>query len=356
MPAGSTPTTAVSNRNVQVTWPAVTMPGGGAVDSYRVKRYNTSGVEQTILADCNVVISTTTCLEKSVPAGTWRYSVAPRLGAWQGPYGPTSADVTVAAPSLNLNNPTTITQFPSQLTGSLASFIPGQSVTVRLDDPTTGAVLPSSLAPVAVPASGSANLTVTGIPNTITNGTHTLYAIGNNGDIASGTFTVNAPLLTPTALALINGGGSISGQIQQNDIVQVTFSQPLLVSSVCAGAPDDNQPVTAPGFVRITNNNGTSGHDLLTVDTTLCPGGLNFGSISLGSSGFVSSTQQFDATITYTPATRRVTVVLGSRTTGGTAPARVNQSVTATYTPHPAMTAPNGRLITGTVSSTGVQF
>jgi hypothetical protein len=70
----------------------------------------------------------------------------------------------------------------------------------------------------------------------------------------------------------------------------------------------------------------------------------------------VSSTQQFAVVITYTPADWHITVVLGARTTTGAPPSRVNESVTATYTPDPAMMATNGRLITGTVSSTGVQF
>jgi hypothetical protein len=95
--------------------------------------------------------------------------------------------------TLTLNNPTTITQFPSQLTGAIASFIPGQSVTVRLDDPTSGTVLPSTFVPTTVAADGAANLTVTEISSTVTNGTHTLYAIGNNGDLASATFTVQRP-------------------------------------------------------------------------------------------------------------------------------------------------------------------
>jgi hypothetical protein len=353
MPAGSTPTASVSNRNVQVTWAAVTMPDGGAVDSYLVKRYNTSGAEESINGACDVVISTTTCTESTVPPGTWRYAVAPRLGSWQGPFGPASADVSVAAPTLTLNNPTTITQFPSQLTGAIASFIPGQSVTVRLDDPTSGTVLPSSFVPTTVAADGAANLTVT-ISSAVTNGTHSLYAIGNNGDLASATFTVNVPALT-LAPELLDGSTQ-PGRIQENDLIRVTYSEPLSVSSLCNGQTDDSQPFTVPGIVRITDDNGSSGHDLLIVESASCSGGLKFGSISLGSSEFVSFTQEFDAAITYDPTTQRVTVVLGARITGGQQPVKVSQSVTVTYTPQAGLTAANGSPITGTGSSTGVQF
>jgi len=355
MPAGNTPTAAVSNRTVQVTWPAVTMPGGIPVDGYKVFRYNAGGTAFPVTGGCTGTIAGLTCTETAMAPGSWRYAVAPVYKLWQGAEGPRSSAVTVLAPVLNLTGSINITSFPATLNGNVNNYIPGQTLTMRLDNPTTGQVLAATVTPNTIPANGTASVQVT-VPNTVADGPRTLYAVGSAGDQAGRAFTVNAPALTPTILNLINGGGSISGQIQQNDQLLITYSQPLLASSVCSVAPNDNQPVTAPGFVRITNNNGTSGHDLLVVDTTMCPGGLKFGSISLGSANFVSSTQQFDATITYTPATRRVTVVLGARTTGGTAPARVNQSVTATYTPDPVMMATNGRLISGTVSSTGIQF
>ena len=159
----------------------------------------------------------------------------------------------------------------------------------------------------------------------------------------------------PTALALVNGSNQ-AGRMQEGDSIQVTYSQPLAVASVCGGATDDTQPMTIPGIVQLVDDAGTSGHDLLTVDAPSCTGGLHLGSISLGSSAFATSAHQFDAVITYTPSNRRITILLGARNSGGPQPAKVDASVTATYTPDPAMMATNGRLITGTVSSTGVQF
>jgi len=358
MPVGNAPTAAVNNRNVQVTWAAVTMPGGGAVDGYRVRRYNTSGVEQTINGACDVVISTTTCTEAGVPSGTWRYAVAPRLGAWQGAFGTMSANITVAAPSLNLNNPTNITQFPSQLTGAIASFIPGQNVTVRLDDQATGTVLPSSLAPATVPASGSANLTVTGIPNTITNGTHTLYVIGSNGDIVSDTFTVNASFPTPTSLVAQNGGQS--GRLDQEDTIMVTYSQAMDASSFCSTwSGTGNQSITAGNVVTVTviNNGGPGGNDLLTVSTSgaACGGDFHFGSVDLGSPNYVNSNSTFRgwggsaSTIAYTAGgTRRMTIVLGARASG-TSSGTVGGSITYGHTPDPAILGTNGRPITGSI-------
>ena len=353
MPAGTTPWTSVSNRNVTVSWTAVTMPGGVPVDGYKVFRYDAGGTAFPVTGSCSGVVTGLTCTETAMAPGSWRYAVAPVYELWQGAQGPQSAPANVSAPQLNLTGSTNITSFPATLNGTVSNFIPGQTLTMRLDDPTTGQVLVANVTPNSIPANGSASVEVT-VPNTVADGNHSLYAVGSGGDQAGASFTVNAPPLIPTALALIDGS-TPAQQIKDGDSIQITFSQPLKFSTICAGAPDD-RPVSEPGYVRITNDNGTSGHDLLTVDTALCPGGLNFGSISLGSSNFVTSTQQFDATISYTPANRGVTVVLGQRTTGGPPVNLVNQPVTATYTPHPAMTATNGRLIGGTVSSTAIHF
>src|SRR5688572_57956 len=54
MPSGNTPTTSISGRNVTVSWSASSFSGGGPnVSGYVVKRYNTSGVEQTIGNACS---------------------------------------------------------------------------------------------------------------------------------------------------------------------------------------------------------------------------------------------------------------------------------------------------------------
>jgi hypothetical protein len=354
MPAGNTPWTSVANRNVTVSWTAVTMPGGVPVDGYKVFRYDAGGTAFPVTGSCTGVIGGFTCTETAMAPGSWRYAIAPVYELWQGAEGPRSSAAVVSAPHLNLTGSTDVTSFPGTIDGPLTNYIPAQTLTMRLDDPVSGQVLTANVTPNSIPASGTASVQVT-VPNTVSDGTHTLYAVGSGGDEASDTFTVNTPAPTPTALALINGSNPPQ-HIKEGDSIQVTFSQPLSIGSVCNGLTGDNQTHTAPGSVSVTNDNGSSGHDLLTVVSSSCAGGLKFGSISLGSSSFVSSTQQFAAVITYTPADRSITVVLGARTTPGQPPSRVNESVTATYTPDPAMMATNGRLITGTVSSTGVQF
>lgn len=95
MSAGNTPSASVSENDVTVTWAASAFPEGGSIDSYIVKRYNTLGAAQTVLANCAGTVSGTTCTENDVPIGTWRYTVTPALGLWRGGESAQSADVVV---------------------------------------------------------------------------------------------------------------------------------------------------------------------------------------------------------------------------------------------------------------------
>lgn len=189
MPTGATPTTSRTNRNVAVSWAKSTFAGTTvAVTGYTVKRYDTSGVVQTIGSACNVTITVLTCTETGVPAGSWRYAVTPRHQQWAGTEGAQSTAVTVPSPSFTLTS-TTVAATPSTLSGSLAAFVAGQTVTFRLDNATTGTVLTSSITPTPVQASGAATVSVT-VPAGTTAGSHTIYAIGSGGDVASRAITV----------------------------------------------------------------------------------------------------------------------------------------------------------------------
>ena len=354
MPSGNAPTGTVSNRTLTVTWTAVTMPGGIPVDGYKVFRYNAGGTAFPVTGSCTGTVAGLACTETAMAPGDWRYTVAPVYRLWQGAEGPMSLSDTVLAPVLNLTGSTNITSFPGTLNGSVNNYIPGQTLTMRLDNPTTGQVLTASVTPNSIPAGGTASFQVT-VPNTVVNGSHTLFVISSAGDQTSGVFSVAVPLFTPTSLALINGSTQ-TGRMQEGDSVQVIYSQPIAVASLCGGATNDTQTLTMPGVVQLIDNAGTSGHDLVTIDAPSCTGGLHFGSISMGSPDFATSAHQFSAVITYTPANRTITIVLGARNSGGPQPAKVDASVTASYAPHPAMMDTTGLLITGTASSTGVQF
>ncbi len=188
MPTGNTPSTSVSNRKVTVSWSASTLPGGGAVDGYLVKRYNTGGSQQTIGANCSGTITGLTCTENAVPSGSWKYTVTPVLANWLGTESAMSSTVTVASPALTLDS-STVSCLPTTLTGQITNFIDGQTVTFRLDDPTSGTVLSGSISPSPVPSNGTSSVSVT-IPAGTSNGSHTVYAIGSQGDVAGASITV----------------------------------------------------------------------------------------------------------------------------------------------------------------------
>ncbi len=188
MPAGNTPTTSRSNRNVTVSWSQSSFSGGPAVGGYVVKRYDSSGALQSIGSACNTTITALTCTETAVPPGSWRYSVTPRQGLWSGTESAQSSVVTVDPPTLNLAS-SNVPTVPATVTGTIANWVPGQTVTFRLDNPTSGTVLTGSITPSPVQASGSAAVSVT-LPAGTSNGSHTIFAVGSGGETAAAGVTV----------------------------------------------------------------------------------------------------------------------------------------------------------------------
>ena len=203
------------------------------------------------------------------------------------------------------------------------------------------------------------------MPKGVPDGSHTLYAIGSKGDVASAPFNVNVPAPRPTSLSIVNGLAQ-TGRVEQGDRVEVTFSERLDVSSMCSTWSGDlvNQTIARNDVtVHIEDNAAASGNDRLRVTTAAgaCGGNFRFGSIDLGSPGFVAGATTFtgaapnDSRVVWDATTFKLTITLGVRATGAN-PARLNSPVTATYTPDPAIANPSGRTVTGTASRTAVQF
>jgi hypothetical protein len=191
MPAGNTPTTSISGRNVTVSWSASSFAGGGPnVSGYVVKRYNNSGVQQTIGGGCSGTISALTCTETNVDPGSWKYSVTPKQNNWTGTESSQSATRTVDPPSFTLSSWANLNSLPASLNGNLAGFKTGATVTYRLDNPTTGTVLSATTTPSTIGTNGAASISVT-IPSGTSNGAHRVYAICSSGDQASARITVN---------------------------------------------------------------------------------------------------------------------------------------------------------------------
>lgn len=205
--SGNVPTTAVSGRSVTVSWAA--SGGSVPVGSYLVKRYDTNGAAQAIGAGCSAAVAALTCTEQAVPVGPWRYSVTPLNNNWRGAESGKSPAVTIASPSLSLS-PSSTSTLPAALTGQVESFLAGQTVTFRLDNPTAGAILAGGTTPSPVPASGSASVAVT-LPAGTANGAHTVYAVGSAGDTASVPVTVNAPVASTITTSAWDGRDASAG-------------------------------------------------------------------------------------------------------------------------------------------------
>jgi hypothetical protein len=268
LPAGNTPAASVSNRSVTVSW---TAPSGGApVSGYIVKRYDAGGTAQTIGSNCSGTVTGTSCTENAVPGGIWKYSVTPANQNWRGAESARSSSVTVNSPSLSLTG-TTISSLPSTLSGSIASFIPGQTVTYRLDNPTSGTVLTGSISPTPVQSSGSASVSVT-IPNGTSNGSHTVYAIGSSGDQASAGITVALPqTYTTTGWSLTDASGAspadksygpafADGVLYTSGAFATTFSTTRYIDFALNGPINPSASVSSVNFnFRFASqNNGTT--------------------------------------------------------------------------------------------------
>lgn len=216
---GATPTTSISGQSVTVNWAAA--GGPVPVNGYVVKRYANGGGAQTIGATCAGVVSGLSCTESNVPAGSWRYTVTPARDNWRGAESAQSAAVTIASPSLSLS-PSTPSCLPESLNGQIQNFIAGQTVSFRLDNPTSGQMLTGSITPSPVPAGGTANASVT-IPGGISDGAHTVYAVGSGGDIASAPVTVNT-----AGMRVATGGYSGNGSDNRN-ITAVGFQPDVVI-------------------------------------------------------------------------------------------------------------------------------
>ncbi len=89
MPGGSAPTASVYGTNVTISWPAASFQGGASVVGYTVRRIDAgTGAPATIGASCSGVVTSTSCTEQNVPAGSWVYTDTPVQQSWSGPQSP----------------------------------------------------------------------------------------------------------------------------------------------------------------------------------------------------------------------------------------------------------------------------
>jgi hypothetical protein len=96
MPTGTPPAASVSGRSVTISWAAVTTTNGAAVAGYVISRYNAlNGSRASVGASCSGIVTSTTCTELNVPAGTWIYTDEPVQLTWTGGESQPSNSVTL---------------------------------------------------------------------------------------------------------------------------------------------------------------------------------------------------------------------------------------------------------------------
>jgi hypothetical protein len=216
VPVSAAPVAIVSGREVTVSWTPTTLTGGTLSTSYTVRRYDTSDVAQTILAACDAV-TTTSCVEQNVPIGTWTYSVQAGMGSWTGAEGSKSATVTVATSSFVLDSTAPIVSLPAIVTGTVASFLFGETLTYRLDS-AVGTVLAGS--PSTVTSSASMAVSVT-VPAGTSDAPHSIFVVGSGGTVASAAIDIVIPPVRQSMeMRDVNGNGKV-------DQVTVVFDDTL---------------------------------------------------------------------------------------------------------------------------------
>jgi hypothetical protein len=335
LPTATAPSASASVHSVTVTWTAATI-GGQNVAGYNVKRYDTDGTAQTVGAGCSGTISGLTCTEAAVTSGTWRYTVTPVQGAWTGSESPQSASVTVQSPGLSFTSSTTVTSLPATLNANLTNLVPGQAVTFRLDDQNSGTVLTSTLSPTTVPASGAVTATVT-IPAGVANGSHTVYVIDGQGEVASASITVAHPTVAAATIAKSTGG--TAGYVKQGGTYYVyanvsgSGTPPAGVSSLTA---DVSSVTTSQTAASLSSGSWTVGGQSynyrsaqLTAKTPLTAGSKSF-TVSLTDSGATKTTTSYSVTVDNTaPAGSAIQTANAGGGTAGRA--ELGDTITLTY-------------------------
>ncbi len=216
IPQSAGPVAVASGREVTVSWAMTTLSGGTPAGAYTVRRYDTSNAAQTVLDAC-VTVTTTSCVEHNVPIGTWVYSVQARMGLWTGAESAKSAAITVSTSSFVLDSTAPITSLPVTVTGTIASFLIGETLTYRLDS-TTGPLLSGS--PSIVTSSVSMAVSVT-VPAGTSDAPHSIFVVGSVASFAAAAINIIIPpVLQSMQMRDVNGNGKI-------DQVTVVFDDTL---------------------------------------------------------------------------------------------------------------------------------
>jgi len=186
--AAAAPTASVSGRDVTLAWGAASNATG-----YAVAR---AGFSSSVGGTCSGTVSATACTDTSLPENggsstAYTYTDTGKLYNWTGPTSAASATVTIPAPALTLTTTTYSTGVAATSSATVTSFFDSEGVTFCLDQSTLPCSTQLNSSSVTVPATGGTTTTSLNMPALSTAGTHTVYAIGTAGSVATASITVN---------------------------------------------------------------------------------------------------------------------------------------------------------------------
>lgn len=362
--AGATPSASVSAENVTLAWKAAATLAGRSVSGYTVGRYASASGGTRIAAGgtcTGTVAAGLGCTDQGVPTGTWYYTVTPVLGQWQGSESIRSAGAAVdttppAAPTVTA--PAYVSSANVASVPVSGTTEPGASIALTVKD--AGAAHTVTAA-VTADASGAWNTAVN--LSSLADGTLTYSAVatdtaGNQGNpatpgTASSVKDVTAP--TVSGVLLADGGGK-SGKIEPGDKATITFFEALDSSTICSSwAPGAAGTLSGDNQVTVTISAGNVLS--VSVDSSACPTS-RIGSVALAGSYSPSGTLTYKgaggsaSTVSWSPATRMLTITLGALATGSANNGTVKAAV-PTYTPTGGMrdVAGNGLAVTPVAGS-----
>lgn len=146
------------------------------------------------------------------------------------------------------------------------------------------------------------------------------------------------PIAYPNSVVSANGGGggTVAGRPEKTDTVTVVFSVQLSQATLCSTWTNGTSSRSVSGTVSITD--GGAGNDVLTVTTVpvgTCASGFRFGSLDLGSPGYVTATRTYGTStiaLTQTATATTLRITLGTASGAGTT---VSGGSVMVYTPDP---------------------
>ncbi|MDQ0210070.1 OmpL47-type beta-barrel domain-containing protein [Arthrobacter bambusae] len=350
MPQGGTPAASLSGANVTISWAAASTPAGHAVTGYTVARYTSASGGTPVAAGggCAGTVTTLSCIEQSVPGGSWFYTVTPVISLWAGAESARSAAVNTDStpPTISV---TSISPTPNGLGYDNTSPV---TVNLAAVDDTGG----SGVANIKYAVDGGSTVTVNAATAAVSvsgDGIHSVSfsatdVAGNSSTPQTQTVNIDTTAPTVSSVTMVNGGGGgNAGRASTGDTLTIVFSTDMDPHTLCSGWDSTSASQTANGTASISTA------EVLTFTSTSCAV-PSFGSVALGAAYNTSTTSSLDftsSTMAWTQSTGTLVITLGVPGTGGTAGTGLSPA-TPVYSPVTGAADKAGNHV-GTITSGG---